>query len=290
MSYEAIRSAELAKLATLDKEGRSSAMTVLASSIVTSLRTFDESELDPEARKLLTFVDNRQDASLQAGHLNDFVQVAQLRGAIYRAALARGPRVRPRDGRLRVGDLQDARGQPAGRTPRPRTPSISATRPGRCAGSSSTARSWTSSKGWRVTLPNLEQVGLIQVRYPIVPRLAELDSEWADAHPRLRDATAGQREEIIRVCLDEFRRVLAIESDALSPESFERLRRLSRDQLTGVWELPIGEPDPELGTVILTLEVPRRAAVRHQPDRPRSVRSVAAATGPIRREAEHRRG
>ena len=31
------------------------------------------------------------------------------------------------------------------------------------------------------------------------------------------------------MCLDEFRRVLAIESDALTPESFERLRRLSRD-------------------------------------------------------------
>ena len=37
------------------------------------------------ARKLLAFVDNRQDASLQAGHFNDFVQVTQLRGALYRA-------------------------------------------------------------------------------------------------------------------------------------------------------------------------------------------------------------
>ena len=32
-----------------------------------------------DAQKLLDFVDNRQDASLQAGHFNDFVQVAQLR-------------------------------------------------------------------------------------------------------------------------------------------------------------------------------------------------------------------
>ena len=39
----------------------------------------------PRARKLLAFVDNRQDASLQAGHFNDFVQVTQLRGALYRA-------------------------------------------------------------------------------------------------------------------------------------------------------------------------------------------------------------
>ncbi len=47
-----------------------------------------EADLPPEARKLLTFVDNRQDASLQAGHLNDFVQVVRLRGAVYQAQAA----------------------------------------------------------------------------------------------------------------------------------------------------------------------------------------------------------
>ena len=37
----------------------------------------------PEARKLLSFTDNRQDASLQAGHFNDFVEVGLLRSALY---------------------------------------------------------------------------------------------------------------------------------------------------------------------------------------------------------------
>ena len=37
-------------------------------------------------------------------------------------------------------------------------------------------------KGWRVTLPNLEQVGLIQVRYPLAPRAGRAGAEWADAH------------------------------------------------------------------------------------------------------------
>ncbi len=36
-------------------------------------------------RRLRRRVDNRQDASLQAGHFNDFVQVTKLRGALYRA-------------------------------------------------------------------------------------------------------------------------------------------------------------------------------------------------------------
>ena len=82
VSYEQVRGNDFGKLATLDAEGRSSAVTLLSAAIVRSLRDIDPSELDPKARKLLTFVDNRQDASLQAGHFNDFVQVAQLRGAL----------------------------------------------------------------------------------------------------------------------------------------------------------------------------------------------------------------
>ena len=47
-------------------------------------------DLDTEARKLLSFTDNRQDASLQAGHFNDFVEVGLLRAALYRAVQAAG--------------------------------------------------------------------------------------------------------------------------------------------------------------------------------------------------------
>ncbi len=65
-------------------------MTLLSTSIVRGLRQLPESELHPKARKLLTFVDNRQDASLQAGHANDFVKVAQLRAALFHA-LDQGP-------------------------------------------------------------------------------------------------------------------------------------------------------------------------------------------------------
>ena len=251
VSYEAIRSAELAKLATLDKEGRSSAMTVLASSIVTSLRAVDASELDPEARKLLTFVDNRQDASLQAGHLNDFVQVAQLRGAVYRAALDAD-----RDSGLETMDLGSAIFRALGASPGDYALAPQALDQRNAQRAMRGVLEYRAlmdlRKGWRVTLPNLEQAGLIQVRYPIAPLLAGRQDLWAQAHPRLREASAGQREEIIRVCLDEFRRALAIESDALGPESFERLRRMSRDNLTGVWALPTGEPDPELSTVTIT--------------------------------------
>ena len=51
-----------------------------------------DTKLPPKARKLLSFTDNRQDASLQAGHFNDFAQVALLRSALFKAAEARGAR------------------------------------------------------------------------------------------------------------------------------------------------------------------------------------------------------
>ena len=49
------------------------------------------SSLPPYSRKLLGFTDNRQDAALQAGHFNDFLFVALLRGAILAAVRKAGP-------------------------------------------------------------------------------------------------------------------------------------------------------------------------------------------------------
>ncbi|MGI5041722.1 hypothetical protein ACM9HB_35410, partial [Streptomyces sp. JAC128] len=44
------------------------------------------------SRRLLTFIDNRHTASLQAGHFSDFVTVTEWRWARYRAAIdAAGP-------------------------------------------------------------------------------------------------------------------------------------------------------------------------------------------------------
>ena len=75
---------EFSRVSSLGTEGRASAVTVLTQSVVRTLRT--QPELDDDARKFLAFTDNRQDASLQAGHFNDFVLVGLVRSALYRAA------------------------------------------------------------------------------------------------------------------------------------------------------------------------------------------------------------
>jgi ATP-dependent helicase YprA (DUF1998 family) len=89
ISYDFRQRSDFAKLATLGSEGRSTATTILSLSAIQALKR-DEG-LPETARKLLSFTDNRQDASLQAGHFNDFVQVGVLRSALFRAVKEAGP-------------------------------------------------------------------------------------------------------------------------------------------------------------------------------------------------------
>jgi len=65
VSYSARARSEFGKLTSLGSEGRSTATTVLSLAAIRHLRR--ETTLDRKAKKLLSFTDNRQDASLQAG-------------------------------------------------------------------------------------------------------------------------------------------------------------------------------------------------------------------------------
>ena len=87
-SYDLRETSDFRKLVTLSQTGRSTATTVVATAAIAGLRS--DAGIEPEARKLLSFTDNRQDAALQAGHMNDFVQVVLLRGALVRALEERG--------------------------------------------------------------------------------------------------------------------------------------------------------------------------------------------------------
>lgn len=248
VSYEALRGSEFAKLATLDREGRSSAMTVIASSLVRALRAAPTADLSPDARKLLTFVDNRQDAALQAGHLNDYVLVVQIRTALYQAVKAAG------DDGLDPSDLGKA--VTAALTldfhEYAQTPdALDQRRVQRALQAVVEYRTLRDlQRGWRVTLPNLEQVGLLVVEYPLATVLAERNALWDQAHPMFRLIDPGQRAEIIQVLLDEFRRVLAVDAEALTLDFVDGLRRSSREHLTGLWSLSITEPDPIIGLVV----------------------------------------
>jgi len=88
VAYTRNQRSERTKLATLGVDNRSTATTILAVRSLIELQ--GDRDLQSEARKLLSFTDNRQDASLQAGHFNDFAQVALLRSALHKATQDKG--------------------------------------------------------------------------------------------------------------------------------------------------------------------------------------------------------
>ncbi|MFE0676145.1 protein kinase [Streptomyces sp. NPDC058867] len=246
VSYEQTRGRDFAKLATLDQEGRSSATSLISASIVKSLRAVPEESLGKEARKLLTFVDNRQDASLQAGHFNDFAQVTQLRGALYQAAVRAGAEGLSHD------ELAEAVTEVMGLAPgeyalgTDLAPSMER-RAAKAFRDVVGYRLYRDlERGWRVTMPNLEQTGLLRIDYEDLGWIAAHPERWRSAHAVLRDADPALREEVARTLLDFMRRALAIDVQYFR-DDFDTLQRASEERLTGPWVL--GESDrPSVGT------------------------------------------
>ena len=87
-TYAPTARSDITKMSTLGFEGRSTATTMLTLAVL----RFLEAQGRDVPRKLLNFTDNRQDAALQAGHFNDFVQVSLLPAVLYRATADAGER------------------------------------------------------------------------------------------------------------------------------------------------------------------------------------------------------
>ncbi|MEU0241865.1 protein kinase [Nocardiopsis sp. NPDC006198] len=237
ISYEQKRGRDFAKLASLDQEGRSSATSLVSGTIVRALKAVPEDSLPQAARKLLTFVDNRQDASLQAGHFNDFVQVTELRGGLYRALVEAGEEgLTSEHLASRVAETLALK---------PADYSKSANPPPRLAGqAASTLRDVIAfrlyldlERGWRVTMPNLEQTGLLRVDYADLDWVAEQEDRWEETVPELRGAEPHVRRVVLRALMDEMRRGLAIDTPYFRDEAFESLQSASETRLVDPWVL-----------------------------------------------------
>ncbi|GGR26284.1 protein kinase domain-containing protein [Streptomyces roseolus] len=246
VSYEQTRAKDFAKLATLSQEGRSSATSLISASVVRSLKSVPAEALDKEARKLLTFVDNRQDASLQAGHFNDFVQITQLRGALYRAALDAGE-----DG-LHHEDLASAVANVIGLDPVDYTGDAELP-PALARNAARTLRDVIAfrlyldlERGWRITMPNLEQTGLLEIDYEDLVWVARKDDRWTGTHKALLTADPALRAEIMKALLDEMRRSLAIDV-AYFRDDFDTLQRASEERLIDPWTLSAADK-PKVAT------------------------------------------
>ena len=239
VSYNFRQRSDIGKLAELGAGGRSTATTILSLSTIQGLRKQDT--LPKKARKLLSFTDNRQDASLQAGHFNDFIEVSVLRGALYRAANGAGE-----DGvsydelTQRVFEALQLPLEMYAQDPDVRFQAKVETE--RALRDVIGYRLYHDlRRGWRVTSPNLEQCGLLEIKYPWLEEVCKAEDVWQDFHPTLSDASPETRSQIAEVLLDYMRRELVIKVNYLDSAEQERFQQRSGQYLIPPWALDENE-------------------------------------------------
>jgi ATP-dependent helicase YprA (DUF1998 family) len=239
VSYGFRQADDFAKLTSLASEGRSTATTILSLSAVRGLRS--DPSLREEARKLMSFTDNRQDASLQAGHFNDFVEIGLLRAALYRAVNQAGATGLAHDQLpQKVFDALNLPLSAYASDPTVRYQALAETQ--RALRNVLGYRLYRDLKrGWRITSPNLEQCGLLEIKYLSLEEVCRDEDVWAKGHPALVTATPETRFKVAKVLLDYMRRELAIKVDYLNPRDQETIQQQSSQRLISPWAIDENE-------------------------------------------------
>ena len=245
---------ELTKLSGLSSEGRSSATTVLA---LSALKLLVGTDLDERTKKLLAFSDNRQDASLQSGHFNDFVQILLLRGALL-ASIRGASEKRLTDDTVTQRVLDYLRLDRPDYASNPDAKGVKAQNTVRALRDVLGYRLYFDlQRGWRITNPNLEQLKLLKIRYRGLEECCEDEEEWQSRHPLLRSIAPTRRLELVVDLLDRMRRGLCIKTIYLDPNFQDRIRNRSFNELCEPWGLSEDEalmehafmvPRPHRGT------------------------------------------
>jgi len=239
VAYGGRARSDFSKLGTLGSEGRSTATTILGLSTVRHLKK--AADLPAEARKLLSFTDNRQDASLQSGHFNDFVQVGMLRSALYTAAANAGP----------AGLTHEVLSQKVFEALNLSLEFYAADSTVKFAALQQTQKALRDvlgyrlyldlRRGWRITSPNLEQTGLLRIEYESLDELAADADTWRECHEALVSASPQTRKAAAKVTLDFLRRELAVKVDYLDQTFQEQLLQVSSQKLRSPWALDENE-------------------------------------------------
>lgn len=199
------RTKENTKLMKVGNVGRSTATTIATFSILKS--QFDQ-KVKVEDQKILSFTDNRQDASLQTGHFNDFLMIGRLRSAIYRA-LKEIP-----DNHLAIDNIANEVFKTLGLKE-----SDYAKYPGDPEWPDEDNEKalkdylkvrilYDLRRGWRYNTPNLEQCALLDIKYHRLDEYCTNDS-FFERDKLLGDLKAEERENILLHVLNYFRTAFA---------------------------------------------------------------------------------
>lgn len=225
------QTAEWTKVMKLGGEGRSTATTVLSFETITQLKEFGE---EPEKQKLLSFTDNRQDASLQAGHFNDFIKVGQLR-----AAIAKALEIHDTLDFTNISDkifecLNISQEQFA------KQPAIF---PGPKKENEDAFKDFIMyrllhdlRRSWRVVLPNLEQCSLLRIQYKHLEESIKDNSLW-QTNNLLFAMSPNERQDFLHQIFDFFRKSYALSFSMLDPGTLSQNSKRIKEKLKAPWTL-----------------------------------------------------
>lgn len=228
------------RLTSLSGEGRSSATTMLTLSALRYLYEQDQ-QLSAEAKKVLGFSDNRQDAALQAGHFNDFLQVLLTRAALLSAVQRGGGQA------LSEREVANAvfealgfhRDDPSVRAEYMQQPEVKGNTRRQVQEAMRGILGYRTyfdlRRGWRFNNPNLEQLGLVRIGYQDLDDLAADAAEWAEAPKVLQAATPDERAKVLRALFEFMRQGLCIATRYLDRTELEQLRTQSYANLREPW-------------------------------------------------------
>ncbi len=217
--YDDAKTNENTKLMRLGNEGRSTATTITSYAVINSLFEQNENTAD---QKLLSFTDNRQDASLQAGHFNDFISTVKLRAALHKTIKDAGSELNIENiaekvfKTLNLKEMDFANPNFLSSNPDfPELQNIKAIK------QYILYRLFQDLKrGWKYTLPNLEQTALLKIEYFRLEKLASSDNEFTNI-VLFNTSTSEQRLSMLKQFLNFFRTNFALYHSILADNRME---------------------------------------------------------------------
>ena len=226
---------EFNKLAQLGDAGRSTSTTILTHG---ALRQLEQQQAGKRVQKVMSFSDDRQDAALQSGHFNDFMRQVLLRAAICKAL----KQYECRDYSNIANAVFDALG-----LPQEEFAQEPGTSPHLIRNNEKIFKKWLRyqlffdlRRGWRHRLPNLEQCGLLEIRYKELQQICSVDENW-QASGFLNALEPNQRLEFVRQFLNYFRSSFAVKHFELELNAMEESHLQMRTKLKPGWMVQMDE-------------------------------------------------
>ena len=233
------KQSEYSKLSKLGGEGRSTATTILSYEDIILMAKEGVQEAD---RKVMTFVDARQDAALQAGHFNDFIRIGKIRSAIWNAVVHAD---RPLDSSRIARSVFDELNLSFGDFVNPR-------KRGSCKSRGmmreiedcfinylSTIIYDDLAGNWQVIMPNLEECALLRIEYKYLHDeiYGVNGAERSFDTPEFEGLDDEKKEIFITHILDYFRHKLCMSADERTERAVRDLEKAARDKLGAPWTL-----------------------------------------------------